>query len=229
LAVIAFGAKSPREALALPGFAPGPKPSSAMLVSHEQLRFCAERTKAIVAKYLAECSEPENKIRSAEDLYWTVKSHCEKEILVKKLLIHADTNLVRALYINKGTHYEIYVISGLNDPAIRYYKAKELFQVVLHHEADRTPDLLLHLSNMILRSAPEGADLALGRATVSETLAEIAATEFLFPFADRVNIRKADGNINPAKAAADYGVPQWLVEYAISEDYMSVLAPFFGI
>jgi hypothetical protein len=128
-----------------------------------------------------------------------------------------------------GDHYAIFIARGMPDDVLRWYRCKELFHVVLIHGDFQMKDIIEHLNNMMVRSAPESADLDLGHATVCETLAEIAAGEFLIPFSDRVTARKADGNIDFPSLAETYAVPQWEIEYRCSDAYMGVLAPFFGI
>jgi Zn-dependent peptidase ImmA (M78 family) len=139
------------------------------------------------------------------------------------------SSLVRAVYFPKADHYEIYIIKGMPPEYLRYYKCKELFHIVLDREALRTTDLVALLQNMITRARPESRDLDLGQATVSETLAEIAAAEFLLPYKDRIGLRNADGNIDYEAAAKIYGVPQWLVGFTTTKDYMAALEPFFGV
>jgi hypothetical protein len=203
-----------------------------MQISDDDLNYCVAKTREIVALYKRDASDPEDPCKSHLDLEWIIRNECAgKEIYLKLLRMSWTACHVRAFVLDKGAHWEIHFGGGMPPDWFLWYKAKELFQIIIVKDRPRfrTTDLAKHIGNMVLREQPESADLGLGHATVAETLAELAAIEFLLPHADRVALRRADGNINYVGIGAEYGLPPALVQWAASDAYMSALARFFGI
>jgi Zn-dependent peptidase ImmA (M78 family) len=200
-----------------------------LLIDNALLHFCATKTKEIIKFYQEACAWPHELRRSVDDLGLIVSGKHGREIYYRKLPISAKANLVRGFYIPKGDQYLIFFVSDLSDEMLRYVKCKELFQIILDTEALRTVDIIELVRNMILRSSPESADLNLGHTTNSETIAEIAAWEFLFPYKDRVALKgTVNGKDDYAKLASDYGMPQYMIERCLSDEMMTALGPFFG-
>lgn len=78
-------------------------------------------------------------------------------------------------------------------------------------------------------SSSESSGLDLGHPTVSESLGEICAVEFLFPYGDRLrHIEGINGKEDVARRATDYKIPQYLIERYLSPAMMHALMPFFG-
>jgi Arm DNA-binding domain len=76
-------------------------------------------------------------------------------------------------------------------------------------------------------AAPESIDLNLGKPTVSETLAEIAATEWLYPYCDRVEHKKTSlAGAHMAQIAVDYEIPRARAEHYLSNPMMGVCGKF---
>ena len=82
---------------------------------------------------------------------------------------------------------------------------------------------------MILRASAASRDLDLGHATISETIAEIGACEFIYPYTHRVEHKKESlAQTHLAQIAADYQMPRPTVELYLSDSMMGVLGEFFA-
>jgi hypothetical protein len=205
-----------------------------MKLEEKYLKFCAEQGRRIIDLYAKSASEPKEKQKSHHDLEWIVREDCQKQIYLRELQVVWNACHVRAFVIKKGSHYEIYLGSEMPESILRWYKCKELFQIVLDSPAFpefRTTDLVDHIGKMVLRAQPESSDLGIGPTAIGETLAELAAVEFLIPHADRVKLRHSHsaGNTDYKKIAEDYGLFQSLVEWTMTDEFMATMAPYFGI
>lgn len=201
-----------------------------MLIDTSLLHFCATKTKVITEHYAKDCvfGGQDEFPRSSDDLHLIVEQLCGLPIKIKKLNKEARYSDVRGFYVRKPRSREIFMLAGMSDRDNRYIKTKELFQIYLDQEALRTKDIVDLVKNMVLRASPQSADLHLGHATNSETIAEYAAAEFLFPFAERLRHSNINGNDGFAALADKYNIRQYLIERFLSNDMMAFLGQFFG-
>jgi hypothetical protein len=204
-----------------------------MLIDTDLIRFCAEKTREIAAdhdEYAIGGPFP----RSAEDLHWLMLGRHGFPIHHKELRIPWKQAKWRSFYIPFGEEGAqitpgqgsapvvikecfIYYAGGMPRPHLRYYKTKELLQIHLWQEAHATKDIVDLVRNMIIRESPTSIDLDLGHSTTSDTLGEIAAMEFLFPLARRLEIlERPPGNDGIEKLAADYEIPPFVVQRALN-------------
>ena len=191
-----------------------------MLIEQELLRFCAEKTREIAAEYDKACVIPgkdDGFPRSADDLHLIMHGRHGLPIFHKEIRIPWRQSKVRSFYIPYPDRIEIWYASGMPSPYLRYYKTKELLQIHLWREDHATTDVVELVHNMRLREAPSSIDLDLGHKATSDTLGEIAAMEFLFPFARRLAcIESALGTDGVEALAKQYGVPPFVVQTCLN-------------
>ena len=202
-----------------------------MLIDHSLLHFCAEKTREIVQEYTANCvrDDEDEFPRSVDDLYWLIQARYELPIRFRRLNISIVKSDIRACYIRHTDYFGIYELRGLTPFHCRFVRTKELFHIHLDQEALRTRDIIGLVENMMVRASSESADLHLGRATNSETIAELAALEFLFPYERRLRHKRTiDDADDYAAIAEEYQVPQFLIEHCLSDGFMESLKAYFS-
>ncbi len=127
----------------------------------------------------------------------------------------------RGMMLRYPDRAEIYVRHTLNESWKRFTAVKELCHVMLDEEDDWSTDGVQTISDL-------QSDLRLsevGTATSqSETLAELAAMELMYPFECReVDRRKiATGETTPVKIAVYHNMPTAMVERALLSSYHEV-------
>jgi len=201
-----------------------------MKVESRFLQFCAERTADIVREYQASYgSDDELFWRSADELELLIKALQGKQIYCKSNRIPKLKAKYRAytVFETDGT-YTIIFVAGLDDKEIKYFKTKELFQIVLQQDAFRTRDLVDHITKMVEREGPGNRDLLLGHTATAETLAELAAEEFLFPLSHRQKFLADGGDpTNVGPLSDQYGIPDYIIQTCLSKELIETLGEFF--
>jgi hypothetical protein len=199
-----------------------------VLISNELLEFCASKVGEIVADYRNAFPEDANKLpRDPDLLHQVIHGRCEKFIFHKELDEIASSNsTVRSTYVPYKDRVEIYYVRGLDEPHLRFYKTKELFQIHLSRDDMRTKDPVELVANMIVRSTLASVDLDLGHATISETLGDLAAQEFLFPLHKRVAYLATNPDENGVvELAKTHGIPPFIVQQCFNN--IEILSRFF--
>jgi len=202
-----------------------------MLIEGGLLRFCAEKTIGIVDEYDKACGVGpgyDGFPRSADDLDWILQGRTGKPIFHRLLPVRYDQAKYRSFYVLFPDKFTIYYARDLAGPHLRYYKTKELMQIALEHEGLRTKDIVEFVRNMMIRGSPDSFELNLGHAATSDTLADIAAMEYLFPWSHRLNyvdiVFNGDGN-GISEIAERYDIPAFVVQRAFN--VMMPLEQFF--
>lgn len=208
-----------------------------MLVDLDILHFCAGKTREIAEEHDKACGAApgEGLPRSAEDLHWIMCGRhgfpIYHKVLDKRPSLHWQTAKFRSFYIPYNAKRQkldasataaqiaecwIFYAHGMSPEQLRYYKTKELLQIHLWQESHATRDIVGLVHNMIVRESPVALDLDLGHSTTSDTMGEIAAMEFLFPIARRLEyLKKESGKDGIAKLAKEYNVPPFVVSRAL--------------
>src|SRR6185437_12853575 len=138
-------------------------------ITDEHKKYCAEKTQEAVALYLKDCSEPQNKDRSANELRLVLEQHvAKKPIVVKIFRRHYTKCITRAFYWNYGDRIQINIAQGFEPSTVKYYLVRELFHLVIDKPEFRTTDAVGLIGNSFLRSSPDDTDLALGHPTIAE-------------------------------------------------------------
>jgi hypothetical protein len=200
-----------------------------MLIDDSLLHFCAKKTAEITDLYKKGCGSAEDAAafpRSADDLSLVVQGHSGLEIFHGKLSIHHTKAKYRSFYIPEDKSCKIWYADGLPTDYLRYYKSKELLQIQLWQESLATVDIVDLVQNMILKASPGSLELNLGHAATSDTLGEIAAMEFLFPFEERIKHVHTVNQTNGFKGLGVlYGVPPFAIQRCFNT--MNTLKEFF--
>lgn len=161
-------------------------------------------------------------LRSVEDFL----SYCQS---VAKINVYDHPNhthtgaLPRGMFIPfEDGHYEIVILPGQKYCWKRFVLCKELFHVLIdvndkekifiNRDVDSHIEQYMDKSNGI-PNTPQNVQ--------AETLAEIAAMEFLFPYAHRIRSRDSDSEM----LAHKYKIPKALVEKYILNHYIDGLNP----
>jgi hypothetical protein len=204
-----------------------------MRIDTQLLLYCFEKTKAIVDGYTESCIfTDENPFpRSVVDLGFLILGNIDKQIYYRLLnTVHASRSKIRASTISNDQGHYIYFVSGLEPDEMRYLQAKELFQIYFQSDPFHTRDIVDLVKNMILRSMPESAELDLGHATTAETLAELAAMEFLFPLERRISHLDASGGADRIDALASmYGIPPAMIARCLNPELIETLKLVFQL
>lgn len=115
---------------------------------------------------------------------------------------------------------DIVLAKGLNHCWQRYTICKELFHLLIDDEKYRNLDIFAHSEAVTISYSLDDSRPDLGVA--AEFLAEVAAMEFLFPYAQREQQMRS-GQPNYPAIAQQYRIPQLLVDRYLSPRLMSTL------
>ena len=192
-----------------------------MLISHQNLSDCIRTAKNIADAYRLKVPNGHNASRRSLDVLLDVcVEACQHPIeIYKGDFDENDRWLYGACLLAEDKAVVLYA-HYLNSCWERFTVCKELFHVVLDKEEYRSMDIFQHIQNITL-SFPDDESRPTGP-VVCEFLAEVAAMEFLFPYAERKAILAANA-MTPAEVAEQYKVPCLMVEKYLSHDYMDKL------
>lgn len=195
-----------------------------MIVQLVDIRFCVDKAEEIVEHYLHYVLSGEYP-RSVDDLLYICEQYLQLKINWSFLPIPAQSSSIRGFYLSNHTHADIFLLSGMNPCWNRFVLCKELFHVLLEKEDNRSIRIFDHLSEVAMKF-PE-PDSHPSASAVSELLAELAAMQFLFPYSERVLIKKnaesSGVSLDFLKIAHEYKIPQVYVERYLSEPWMAYM------
>lgn len=184
-----------------------------ILFEEKDIEACLEKALEVIEHYERYVLNAHERPRSVDDLLWICQEYLGKTIEITYINIPVDGSSVKAVFLAmaNGT-YRIGLLSGMSDEEERFVLCKELFHVIFDEESRRSLDLAAHLedytSNVAIDEGRPNCPAAW------ETLAEIAATEFLFPYDERVAHTNGGTTADFAKLATRYGLPRFHVEVA---------------
>jgi Zn-dependent peptidase ImmA (M78 family) len=193
-----------------------------MILTAPDIIFCLTKARDITDHYKAECLDSQQPKKSTDLLIEICEKYLDKKVQVFELGIPVSASpSIRGYYVSYGTTYEIYLVPGMNYCWYRFVLCKELFHVILDEERYQTTSIYDHIQEVM--TAFPAAQVG-SPAPVSEALAEIAAMEFMFPYADRLAIPMPVQNA--LEIAHRYKIPQAFVEEYMGESYMNGLKPY---
>lgn len=128
---------------------------------------------------------------------------------------------VYSMCVMVGTHTDIVLAQGLNHCWRRYTICKELFHLLIDAEKYRNLNMADHTEAIALAFGVNESEPDLAVAT--EFLCEVAAMEFLLPYAKREYLLAQPGQPNFPAIAQQYRIPQLLVDRYLSKHYMDTL------
>lgn len=200
------------------------KPDTDTEISQESLRYCVSQADELAACYEQQYpDEVKNPRRSVDLLLEVATRHYGKKVSMYQSQRPKDTTTVWGAVERYPDRYEIVYVSDLNFCWTRMVVCKEVFQILLDETKYRNMKLQDHLREMLgIAGMPT---LALSSDSVkSESMALIAAMEFLFPYRERlIALPQKDDSLS---IAAKFKVPQKYVDIYLSDTYMRILEPY---
>jgi len=201
-----------------------------VLLSDDDVIRCLEKAKEMSEAYELYVRAPDASARSMDDMIWVVGEYLQKKVEVNDLDVLADDKVIRGMFAAfEDGHYEIFLLGELNERERRVVTTKEMMHVLLDEEDCRNMDIYGHVQEAASSFSIENEDANPESPVATEFLAEIAAMEFLLPYAKRKAILEhANGEPDYAMVARVYGIPQVYVEGYLSDRMMSEFATIMG-
>ena len=197
-------------------------------ITTKELKTCLDKAAELTEQYKLYVLDSAAFPRSMESFLQICIDYLNHRIHVYTLkpLPKEVSESVRALCIsNDDGTYEIHLQADLNICWHRFVLCKELFHVLLDAPEYRNMEISKHLEEFLL-PMPEGPPKTYLPGS-SELMAEIAAMEFLFPYAERKALLDSGKPINYLDVATYYRIPQALVEQYLYQPWMAFVEPFF--
>lgn len=192
-----------------------------MLLTHTELEHCLGKATEIAEQYRLYSIASDDPQRSVDNLMATCKSYLKVNLKLLEIEVDRKDSAIWGACIKTEDGFDICYGKGHNNCWRRFIVCKEVFHVVLDCEAYRNMDLEGHIEEVTvafpdLNSKP-------GAPVKVELLAELAAMEFLFPYACRLLELDGPHKDNFFAIADKYKVPQVHVEKYLSKQYMDAL------
>jgi Zn-dependent peptidase ImmA (M78 family) len=195
-----------------------------MYIKHELLIHCLDKAREIAEQYKLYVLVADDPLRSVDKLTEICRKYLNKEIEIFELDIDKNESPVFGASILKegDARYDICHVKNLNYCWQRFVVCKELFHVVLDEEKYRSMGISQHLDEVTVAFPDDESRPS--EPVIVEQLAEIAAMEFLFPYAVRVVERSGiNGNVDCRALAERFKVPLVYLERYLSQPYMDAL------
>lgn len=196
----------------------------------EELKHCALKAKELEDHYLMIALAADSTERSVDWLTDICAKYCAKKIRLEELEINKDETTVwgACFALAEIDTYDIAIAYGLNYCWKRFVICKELFHAVLETPGHHNLDLEKHVEEVTLAFPVDDSEPS--DAVKVEILTEIAAMQFLFPYAARQKelVMLGASSLHYLAIAEKYRVPQIMVERYLSKQHMDVLGKFFG-
>lgn len=189
------------------------------------IHHCVDKAREMAEQYRLYSRAGDDTMRSLDDFIWVCQQYLEKHIELLELQLNAEGRSIAAVYLLEGDRYQIFVLAGHPPEWARFVACKELFHVVLDEPGCRSTAIGVHLDEMEITFSID--DSQPKKPAAWEVLAEIAAMEFMLPYAQRLKIvAKRNGDEDLSAVANAFGVPQSLVEQYCSSATMEALKAF---
>lgn len=199
-----------------------------MIVPPGDVRRCLDQARAMVEEYRRYHIGGDHDRKSIIDLMdQIVAEYLGKQFFVRKLPMSNESVSAMFWALKDGT-YEIFLLDGLDEHQRRFALCKELFHIILDEEGCRSTNVSEHVEEV--HTTFPVRDSKPGTAAIWEFLAEASAMEFMFPFDARERFLRAAeaAGVAPdfARAAQQFGVPEYFVEFYCSDPVMEFFAAF---
>lgn len=188
-------------------------------LSDIDIAYCIDHATVIAEQYMLQHIGADDPCRYLDYLLASCGLFLSKNVRMVELDIPADSTSVRAACINKPDGYDIAYVKGLDEDWKRFVVCKEAFHVVLDHPDMWNMDIEAHVNEVTLPLA----EATPGRSAVAETMAEISAMEFLFPYKRRIVELAGPHKGDSAWIAQWYKIPQYHVERYLAPGMMEHL------
>jgi Zn-dependent peptidase ImmA (M78 family) len=193
------------------------------------IEFCVNKANEMADYYKTKSIQPEKFPRSVKDFtdLCIEKTKQNIEIVTFDIPMHPANGVstIRASFLKVKDGYEIAMKPESNFCWKRFVQCKELFHALLDDSKYHTMEIFQHIQRCVVQ-LPWRALLPIP-STISELMAEIAAVEFLFPYIERVSVKRSDMSKEYyLKIAEIYKIPRVLTEAYLSELSMEYLDRF---
>jgi hypothetical protein len=194
-----------------------------MELPNADLKYCIEKANEIAEQYCLTHIGSDSPERFVDYLRRTCESYLDKTIGLQELHIDKDSSPVLASCILLADgNIDVCYVQNLNHCWTRFVICKEIFHLVLDAEEYRNMDLEAHIEEVTVKF-PDASSVA-SPPVRAEMLAEMAAMEFLFPYAARLKELSGSNTNNKRAIAERYRVPAVLVERYMSPQYIDGLS-----
>jgi len=181
---------------------------------------CNAEIRAAIEEYKLFVLAADNQSKSVNML---LKLCCEKlgkKIELLEINASAEVKAIDGFYLAmEDGSYKIGIKEGLNNCWKRFVICKELFHVLFDNPEYVCDDLSTHIEDCVSDSPVLSASPP---SVQTEFLAEYAAMEFLFPFADRKALFDSGKPIDYGEIAQRYKVPRIYVERYLTPHRMQL-------
>jgi Zn-dependent peptidase ImmA (M78 family) len=196
-----------------------------LLIQAKDVAFCLEKARELAGYYRQYVLAGDGRAKSVDDLLWICREYLKKNIQVAEVAVPAAGKVVRAVFIGREDGYDIYLLAGMDRVSRRFILCKELFHVILDQESSRSMDIYGHLEEVTATFPVPSAEPRCPAAW--EVLAEAAAMEFLYPYAERKVLDMSSASNGEIDAiAATYDIPRYLVESYCADQAMTYFDQF---
>jgi Zn-dependent peptidase ImmA (M78 family) len=191
-----------------------------MLIDREKAENAFRKVKFVREHYRAYILAPNMNVLSVEDLISVVASMYNTEIVRREVEFEAE--FIRGMLLRYPDRAEIFVRRNLDNDLKRFTTVKEVCHIFLDEKEDWSPDgvqTITDLKNDII------LDDELAKPTSqSETVAELAAMELMYPYECRAGDKAgvANGQQSISKIALHHKMPSAWVERALSTRYQEL-------
>jgi len=181
-----------------------------MNISALHLQSCLNRVAEVTALFQKMFPDAHPDFKSVDKLAQTIKAYCGVQNLRLLEALPKDIGAAQGMIIRKDfKDYVILTVSGLPGDLERYVTCKELFHIVLDDAEYVDMDIATHIDGML--PAFRIDDHRPPASVAAEYLGEIAAMEFLYPRARR--LEDVQANVSFADSAKRFGVPENVVKF----------------
>jgi Zn-dependent peptidase ImmA (M78 family) len=194
-----------------------------MHVGKKDLNHCLRKATEIAEQYRLQNIGSDDPQRNLESFVETVRRFLGVDVRLFQLQLDKEDSVVfSACVMYEDKHCDVLFVDGLNTCWRRYVVCKELFHIIIDLPEYRNMNIEQHVQELTVAFPDD--DSSPEKAAVAEFIAEIAAMEFLFPYAKRAQeLAQAGGTADYAAIARKYRVPVLFVERYLSQEWMRAL------
>jgi hypothetical protein len=195
-----------------------------MLLEDDDVNFCISKAREVADHYRTYVIGGDGSYKSLDDTKWMCEEYLGKDIEIVEYPVTSARSVEGIFLFNEKEdkyHIIVYVHPELNPDHARFIQFKELFHVLLDEPRFRGMDVDGHIEES--QSCFTVHDSEPSPRVVSEALAEIAAMEYVFPYADRLKVKALGDKADFAAIARQARLPQVLIEQYLTDSYMAGL------
>lgn len=198
-----------------------------MLLDEKKAREVFKKIKHIREEINAYCLAPDRHDLPVEDFQRIVGQMYG--VKIEKFEVPYEGTFLRGMMLRYKDRVVIYVKKNMEKDWQKFAAVKELCHVVIDEPEDWSVDGVATVTNLLAEYRLHQDRLA-AKVVQSETFAEIAAIELLYPFKERVTDRDNvnGGAMSTAQLASTYGIPEVFIAQALADWYHDMAAQIWG-